>query len=135
MADTGSGTGTCDTAVEIIQTVARKRWTTAQKMSMVEESMQPGNSVSRVARQHGISPAMLYKWRKLMLEGGATAVSADEDVVSMLEVTALKKRIVELERSLGRKTLENDILKAAVELGRKKKLISPAPLSGIEGFQ
>lgn len=120
MSDTGSGTDACIAPVEIIQTVARKRWTTTQKMSMVEESMQPGNSVSRVARQHGISPAMLYKWRKLMLEGGATAVSADSDVVSVSEVTELKKRIAGFERSLGRKTLENDILKAAVELGRKK---------------
>ncbi len=131
MSDTCSGTAT----VEIVQTVAKKRWTPAQKLRIVEESMQPGNSASGVARQHGVSPALLYKWRKLMLEGGAAAVEADEQVVSMSEVTALKKRIAELERVLGKKTLENDILKAAVEIARKKKLISHAPLSGIEGFQ
>lgn len=131
MSETDSET----TTMELAQTVAKKRWTATQKMRMVEESMQPGNSVSRVARSHGVSPAVLYKWRRLMLEGGATAVEADEQVVKMSEVAVLKKRIAELERSLGRKTLENDVLKAAVELGRKKKLISPAPLSGIEGFQ
>lgn len=131
MSGTDSGTAT----VEIVQTVARKRWTAAQKLRMVEESSQPGNSVSRVARQNGVSPALLYKWRKLMFEGGATAVEANDKVVGMAEVVALKKRIVELERALGRKTLENDILKAAVELARKKKLISPAPLSGIEDFE
>lgn len=131
MSDTDAGTP----VVEIIQTVARKRWTSEQKLRIVEESMQPGNSASRVARKHGISPALLYKWRKLMLEGGATAVKANEQVVSISEVVALKKRIAELERVLGKKTLEIDILKAAVELGRKKKLISLAPLSGIEDFQ
>lgn len=130
-----SGTDSETQTAEIVPTATKKRWTAAQKMRMVEESMQPGNSVSRVARSHGLSPALLYRWRKLMLEGGATAVESDEQVVSMSEVTVLKKRIAELERSLGRKTLEIDILKAAVELGRKKKLISPAPLSGIEGFQ
>lgn len=130
-----SGTDSGIPSVEIIQTVARKRWTASQKIRIVEESMQPGNSVSRVARSHGVSPALLYKWRKLMLEGGAVAVESDEQVVSISEVAALKKRIAELEKSLGRKTLENDILKAAVELGRKKKLISRAPLSGIEDFQ
>lgn len=135
MSGTDIGTDAGTMPVEIIQTVARKRWTPDQKMRMVEESMKPGNSVSRIARQNGISPALLYKWRRLMLEGGNTAVAADEQVVSMSEVKALYKRINELERSLGRKTLENDILKAAVELGRKKKLISPAPLSGIEGFE
>ena len=130
-----SGTDSETQTAEIVPTATKKRWTAAQKMRMVEESMQPGNSVSRVARSHGLSPALLYRWRKLILEGGATAVESDEQVVSMSEVTVLKKRIAELERSLGRKTLEIDILKAAVELGRKKKLISPAPLSGIEGFQ
>lgn len=129
------GTDAGTMSVEIIQTVSRRHWTPAQKMRMIDDSMKPGNSVSRTARQNGISPALLYKWRKLMLEGGTVAVEADEQVVSISEVKALKKLIKELERSLGRKTLENDLLKAAVELGRKKKLISPAPLSGIEGFE
>ena len=116
-------------------TTSRKRWTVSQKMSIVEESMQPGNSASRVARSYGISPALLYKWRKLMLDGGATAIQGDDAVASVSEVKALKKRISELELTLGKKTLEIEILKAAVELGRKKKLISLAPLSGIEGFE
>ncbi|EMO70355.1 putative IS2 repressor TnpA [Leptospira santarosai str. 200702252] len=40
-----------------------------------------------------------------------------------------------MERLLGRKTEENEILKEAVILARKKKLISQKPLEGIEGFQ
>lgn len=55
-----------------------------------------------------------------MLEGGAVAVASDEPVVSMSEVVALKKRVAELERVLGKKTLENEILKSAVEIARKK---------------
>ncbi len=131
MSETGTGTN----PVEIVQVVNRKRWTANQKMSIVEESMQPGNSVSRVARKHGIPAAMLYRWRKLMLEGGTVAVTSDESVVSISEVTALKKRIAELERVLGKMTLENEVLKTAVEVARKKKLISHAPLSGVENFQ
>lgn len=130
-----SATGSETTPVEVVQIVSRKRWTTEQKLRMIEESGQPENSVSHVARKYGVSPALLYRWRKLMREGGSVAIQSDDQVVSVAEVTALKKKIAELERSLGRKTLENDILKAAVELGRKKKLISLAPLSGIEDFQ
>lgn len=120
MSGTDIGTDAGTMPVEIIQAVARKRWTSAQKLRMVEESMKSGNSVSRIARQNAISPALFYKWRKLMLEEGTTAVETDEREASISEVKASKKRIKELERSLGRKTLENDILKAAVELGRKK---------------
>ena len=44
------------------------------------------------------------------------------------EVRELKKRIRELERVLGKKTLENEILTEAVKLAHEKKLISRMPL-------
>ena len=51
------------------------------------------------------------------------------------EVKKLEQGIRSLERMLGRKTEENEILKEAVVIARKKKLISQEPLKGIEGFQ
>ncbi|EGW52576.1 hypothetical protein HMPREF1022_00549, partial [Desulfovibrio sp. 6_1_46AFAA] len=59
-----------------------------------------------------------------MSEGGKTAIEANDEVVSVAEVKALKKRIRQLERVLGNKTLEVEILKEAVRIGREKKLIS-----------
>ena len=44
------------------------------------------------------------------------------------EVRALKKQIRELERLLGKKTMEVEILKDAIEIAREKKLISRTPL-------
>jgi transposase len=44
------------------------------------------------------------------------------------EAQALRQRIRNLERLLGHKTLENEILKEAIEIDRSKKLISRAPL-------
>ena len=70
-----------------------------------------------------------------MSDGGKTAVAADNEVVSMSDYKALQKKIRQLERVLGHKTLEVEILKEAVRIGREKKLISPKPLSGIEDFQ
>jgi transposase len=52
----------------------------------------------------------------------------DEPVVPESEAKALKGRIRELERLLGRKTLENEILKEAIEVAREKKLLSRSPL-------
>jgi transposase len=62
-----------------------------------------------------------------MMEGGKKAVAVDDDVVSSAEVKELKRRIRELERVLGKKTLENEILKDAVDLAHQKKLISQLP--------
>ena len=50
-----------------------------------------------------------------MLEGGAVAVSGDDDVTSNRAVRQMEDRIRELERQLGRKTLEAEILKEALE--------------------
>lgn len=62
-----------------------------------------------------------------MSEGGKEAVRADDAVVSAAEVRALQKRVRELERVLGRKTLENEILREAVQVAHEKKLISRLP--------
>ena len=70
-----------------------------------------------------------------MAEGGKQAVAADEDVVGSSEVKELKRRIRELERVLGKKTMENEILKDAVELAHQKKLISRLPSLPEDGTQ
>ncbi len=62
-----------------------------------------------------------------MEEGSREAIRADDEVVGMGEVRELKKRVRELERALGRKTLENDILKDALEIAHEKKLIARLP--------
>ena len=49
-----------------------------------------------------------------MYEGALCAVKAGEEVVPAAEVKALRARIRELERVLGRKTMEVEILKEAI---------------------
>nr|QIG96559.1 transposase [Bradyrhizobium sp. 6(2017)] len=103
--------------VEVITGVARRRrFTTEQKLLVVNETLQPGMSISYVARRHGLSPSLIFRWRRLMSEGGKEAVRADEDVVAASEVRRLEERVRDLERSLGRKTLEVEILKEALDL-------------------
>lgn len=114
--------------VEVVNMVERRRWPLAEKLRIVEESSQPGMSVSYVARQYGVAPTLLFRWRKLMSEGGKVAVQADEEVVSASENRALKKRVRELERLLGKKTMEVEILKEGIKIAREKKLISRTPL-------
>ena len=60
-----------------------------------------------------------------MLEGDHAAVQADEDVVGTSRVRDLEKRVGDFERLLGRKTMENEILKEALDVARQKKRPSP----------
>lgn len=115
-------------AVEVVTSVQRRRWTLEEKLKLVEEASQPGMSVSFVARRHGVAPNQLFRWRKLMSEGGKQAIRAEGEVVSASEVKALKRQVRELQRLLGKKTMENEILKDALSLAREKKLISRTPL-------
>jgi transposase len=114
---------------------ARRRFSPEDKLKIVEESMEPANSTSSVARKYGIHPCQVYGWRKLMKEGQLEAIEAEEKVVPISELKAMQKKINELERILGRKTLEVEILKEAVKVGREKKLISQELLQGVENFK
>lgn len=99
----------------------RRRWSASEKLRIVEETLYDGASISAVARRNGVAPNLLYRWRKLMLEGGSIAVTGDDSVTSNKTVREMETRIRELERQLGRKTLENEILKEALEKSRSKK--------------
>ena len=82
-----------------------------------------------------MAPNLLYRWRRLMLDGGAVAVSEDDDVTSNRTVRQMEDRIRELERQLGRKTLEAEILREALDKARSKKptLLARSPLR--DGFR
>jgi transposase len=85
--------------VEVITGVARRRrFTTEQKLAVVAETMQPGMSISYVARRHGLSPNLVFRWRRLITEGGQEAVRADDEVVPASDLRRLEERVRELER-------------------------------------
>ena len=108
--------------VEIIADGGRRRyWPASEKLRIVEETLSGEESVSAVARRNGVAPNLLFRWRRLMLEGGSIAVRSDDSVTSNRTVRQLEDRVRELERQLGRKTLEVEILKEALEKSRSKK--------------
>jgi transposase len=85
-------------------------------------------TVSMVARQAGIAATQLFQRKRAHSEGSLVAVDANEPVVPASEMAEALKRIKQLEGALGRKTLENEILKEAVEFGKAQKWIARLPL-------
>jgi transposase len=115
--------------VEVITGVQRRRrWSPDEKLALVQQTFEPGKSVSLVARQAGVSASQLFQWRKAYTEGSLVAVGANEPVVPASQMQDALKRIRQLEAALGRKTLENEILKEAVEYGKSRKWIARSPL-------
>lgn len=115
--------------VEVVMTdQRRRRWSVQEKAALVRRTYEAGMSVSLVARETGVSASLLFQWRKLERQGALTAVSAGEAVVPASELAAARAEIAKLQRVLGKKTLENEILKEAVEYAAEKKWIARSPL-------
>jgi transposase len=55
------------------------------KRAVVELTLQPGASVARVAREHGVNANQVFAWRRLFREGKLSTESASELVA--VEVT------------------------------------------------
>src|SRR2546429_9404759 len=61
-----------DTSTQSIQLRGRERRrfrTVEEKRRIVEEALEPGASVARVARAHGVNANQLFAWRRLYLQG------------------------------------------------------------------
>ena len=70
---------------------------------MVEETFEPGMTVSLVARRHGVAPNQLFTWRRLVAQGSLKAIMAAKEI-------AVKKYVVRL-NSEERQQLETLIRK------------------------
>jgi transposase len=115
--------------IEVITSVQRRRrWSAEEKVAIVQETYGPGASVSMVARRHGVAPNQVFNWRRLYSEGALSAVGAGEEVVPASEYRALQQQVRELQRLLGKKTLETEILRDALELAHPKKRLLRSPL-------
>jgi hypothetical protein len=69
-----------------------------------------------------------------MTEGGQEAVRTDDDVVPAADAMRFEERGRELERQLGGKTVEVELLKEALDLARTKKAISLSSLPPRDWF-
>ena len=70
-----------------------RRRTTQEKIAIVQQSFEPGMTVSLVARQHGVAASQLFLWRKQYRGGRSYAVAAGEQVVPASELVAAMKQI------------------------------------------
>ena len=62
--------------IEVVTAVQRRRrWTPDEKLALVQQTFEPGNSVSLVARQAGVAASQLFQWRKAYTEGSLVAVA------------------------------------------------------------
>ena len=102
-----------DTAVKPGQTGRgrRRRWSGDQKLTVLQEG-QTGGPLEEVCRKYAVNAAQMYRWKRSLDQG----LKEPGEMVPKSHVLGLQKRVEELERALGQKALEADMLKSAFEL-------------------
>lgn len=73
--------------LEVVETGRRRRWTDAEKLRIVAESMAGSRLVSATARRHGISRWQLNTWRRQVREGRLVGDEAVDGTPAFAAVT------------------------------------------------
>src|SRR5260370_36058263 len=72
--------------------VGRREWPEALKRQMVAETLEPGASVSIVARRHDVNTNQLFKWRRELLPKAAVPAVVEASTMGPVEVVAGRAR-------------------------------------------
>jgi len=105
----------------------RRRFTQEFKRSVVEQLLSETASPAELCRRYNVASGQLYTWKKQYAQGKLDPEPSKE--------AELEARVRELERLLGKVTLENEFLKKAfrnsLKQTEKKELSLPktTPLS------
>src|SRR6266705_6223792 len=124
MAATANGVSTkslVDTKGNPLWVGRRREWPEALKRQMVAETLEPGASVSTVARRHDVNTNQLFKWRRELLPKAVPAVVEASTMVPV-EIVAERPRhrrrvdrkgIIEIEFGSGaRVSLRGEVVPA-----------------------
>lgn len=84
----------------------RRTFTAQQKLEIVMQLVRGEKQLTALAREHGVDHTTIYRWRDQMQAGALDALDGKRQSPD----AAGEARIRELERALGRKTLEVEIL-------------------------
>jgi transposase-like protein len=83
-----------------------------ERLALILESFRQEHSIADLCRKHGITQTTFYKWRDRFLAGGKRALMEN----GQLSNTADKAKIEELERVIGKQTVEIQVLKKNLNL-------------------
>lgn len=98
----------------------RRIFTPEFKRQQIERVQRGELTLAELSRELQISRPLLARWKSLMTAGAETAVSANEDVVPASELRIAQQKIRELERIIGKQTVDLEILRAARDEVKKR---------------
>ncbi len=98
----------------------RRYFTTQFKQEQIARVDRQELTLSELARELAVQPSVVRRWQHLSAKGSSAAVESNQEVVPVSELRTAQQRIRELERALGKKTMEIEILQAARDEVKKR---------------
>jgi transposase len=100
--------------VEVITSVERRRrWSSAEKQRLVAASLEPGASVSTIAREASIHPGQLYGWRRQLRVSSQVGFAAVRIAPDTTEVGLAGGGTIEIEFAAGARMRITGVVDAA----------------------
>ena len=101
----------------------RRRFSNVFKRMVVEEHLSGSTTQAQLARRYNISPQLIIRWHQLYSRGKLIRDN-DPDMLSR------DARIRELERMVGKLTMENELLKKAAHYEQQKQRENSSIITG-----
>jgi transposase len=100
----------------------RRRFTATFKRQVVEELLSESSTLGQLSRRYDISSGLIVHWKKRYEGGGLIEGPSQSEKV-------LLARNAELERMVGRLTMENELLKKAVQYTVQRRRENSSPIT------
>ncbi|MEW6003654.1 MAG: transposase [Nitrospirota bacterium] len=107
---------------------AKRNYSVAFKRQVVEELLSGSATTGQLSRRYEISSGLIGHWKNRYLEGKLIEGKS-------ANVKTLEAKIKDLEQMVGRLTMDNELLKKAMEytLQRRKENLLPITAKNLEG--
>lgn len=92
----------------------KRKFSKEYKRQIVEELVSQTSTLAQLSRRHSLSSGLILGWKKHYAAGKLNNEPEEN-------VEALKARIDQLEKMIGRLAMDNDLLKKATQFSLKKK--------------
>lgn len=101
----------------------KRTYSVAFKKQVVEELLSGSATMGQLSRRYEISAGLIGHWRSRYMEGKLVEGKA-------ANVKGLEAKVRELEQMVGRLTMDNELLKKAMEYSLQKRRESSLPVTG-----
>lgn len=102
---------------------SKRTYSVAFKRQVVEELLSGSATMGQLSRRHEISTGLIGYWKNRYTEGKLVEGKAEN-------VKVLEAKVKDLEQMVGRLTMDNELLKKAMEYTLRKRRENSSPITG-----